>query len=186
MYTPISLHVNHVWQPHVTQCNMHGAQRTAWNVAFVKVSCINNCCIRPEICVESRSIHQYPYMLTVHGSHMSIQIPSLFTQFLTWNGQKSTWKSLHVSHNIVYSQICYKDLHIMWWKDQKRKEIATCGKFVSLSSCYEQGAAGLVRAFPVHFVPLQSNSTQPNMYGFTLTEHWSHMLIKIPTVNVTH
>ena len=65
----------------------------------------------------------------------------------------------------VYSLICHKQLHIMWWKDQTSKEIATCGKFVSLSSCCEQAAAGLVRAFPVHFVPLQSNSTQCTMHG---------------------
>ena len=37
-----------------------------------------------------------------------------------------------MSHNIFYSQICHKYIHIMGWKDQKRKEIATCGKFVSL------------------------------------------------------
>ena len=43
----------------------------------------------------------------------------------------STWKSLHMSHNFVYSQICHKYIHIMAWKDQKRKEITTCGKFIS-------------------------------------------------------
>ena len=69
-----------------------------------------------------------------------------------------------MSHNILYSQICHKHIHIMAWKDQKRKEIATCGKFFLLNSCCEQAAAGMLRAFPVHFVPLQSNSTQPNMH----------------------
>ena len=96
---------------------------------------------------------------------MLIKICSCLTQFLKENHQNSTWKSLHVSHNIVCSQICYKYIHIMGWKDQTRKEIATCGKFVSLSSCCEQATAGMLWAFPVHFVPLQSNSTQCNMHS---------------------
>ena len=44
------------------------------------------------------------------------------------------------------------------------KEIATCGKFVSLSSCCEKAAAGMLRPFPVHFIPLQSNSTDCNVH----------------------
>ena len=43
-------------------------------------------------------------------------------------------------------------------------EIATCWNLVSLSSCCEQAAAGMLRAFPVHFVPLQSNSTQLSVH----------------------
>ena len=39
------------------------------------------------------------------------------------------------------------------------------GSLFLLSSCCEQAAAGMLRPFPVHFVPLQSNSTQPNMHG---------------------
>ena len=34
-----------------------------------------------------------------------------------------------------------------------------------LNSCCEQAAAGMLRAFPVHFVPLQSNNTQCNVHG---------------------
>ena len=33
-----------------------------------------------------------------------------------------------------------------------------------LNSCCEQAAVGMIRVFPVHFVPLQSNSTQCNMH----------------------
>ena len=140
---------------HSAMCTVHmQPHRTVWNVAFVTVFCFNNCCIRPEICAKSRSILQYPYTLTVHGSHMSIQIPSVYTQFLIWNNQKSTWKSLHVNDNIVYSQICHKYIHVMGWKEQRRKEIETCVKFVSFSSCCEQPAAGMFRAFPVHFVSM--------------------------------
>ena len=65
-----------------------------------------------------------------------------------------------MSHNIVSSLICHKYIHIMGWKDQTRKEIATCWNLASLSSCCEQAAAEMLKAFPVHFVPLQSNSTQ--------------------------
>ena len=75
--------------------------------------------------------HTECYMLAVHGSHTLIKICSYLTQFLKENPQNSTWKSLHVSHNIVCSQICHKHIHIMGWKDQASKEIATCGKFVS-------------------------------------------------------
>ena len=69
-----------------------------------------------------------------------------------------------MSHNIVCNKICHKYIHIMGWKDQTSKEIATCGNFVSLSSCCEQAAAEMLRAFPIHFVPLQSNSTQPILH----------------------
>ena len=44
------------------------------------------------------------------------------TQFLKVNDQNSTWKSLHMSHNIVYNKICHKHIHIMAWKDQKEKK----------------------------------------------------------------
>ena len=83
---------------------------------------------------------------------------------IRWLTIKSTWKSLHVSHNIVCSQICHKHIHIMGWKDQTSKQIATYGKFVSLSSCCEKAAAGMLRPFPVNFVPLQSNSTDCNVH----------------------
>ena len=48
------------------------------------------------------------------------------------------------------------------------KETATCGKFVSLRSCCEQAAVGMIRAFPFQFVPLRSNRTQ-------LSVHDSHV-----------
>ena len=85
--------------------------------------------------------------------------------FSTKNGQNSTWKSLHVSDIIVHTEISHKYIHIMEWKDQTSKEIATCEKLDSLTSCCGQAAAGMVRAFPVHFVPLQSNSTHCNVHG---------------------
>ena len=104
-------------------------------------------------------------MFTVHGSYTAIQIPSHFTQFLTQNDQISTWKSLHLSYNIVYSQICHKYIHIMGWKDQISREIATWQNFASPRICCEQAAAGMLRPFPAHFVLLQSNSTHCNMQG---------------------
>ena len=103
--------------------------------------------------------------LTVHGSHTLLQIPPYLTQFLTQNDQNSTRKSLHVSDNMVYSQICHKYIHIMGRKDQTSKEIATCLISVSPRICCEQAAAGMLRVFPVHFVPFQFNSTHCNMHG---------------------
>ena len=93
---------------------------------------------------------------TVYGSHTANQITTHFTQFLSENDQNSTSKSLHVSHNTIYSQICHKYIHINGWKGQTSKEIA-----------------GMLRAFPVHFVPLQSKFTQCNVYGSrAATENW--------------
>ena len=104
-------------------------------------------------------------MLTVYGSHTLLKIPSYLTQFFTENHQNSTRKSLHVSDNMVYSQICHKYIHIMGGKDQTSKEIATCLNSVSPRICCEQAAAGMLRAFPVNFVVLQSNSTHCNVHG---------------------
>ena len=103
--------------------------------------------------------------LTVHGSHTLLKIPSYLTQFLTQNHQNSIRKSLHMSENMVYSPICYKYIHIMGEKDQTSKEIATCLNFISPRICCEQAAAGMLRVFPVHFVPFQSNSRHCNVHG---------------------
>ena len=70
---------------------------------------------------------------------------------------------------MVYSEICHKNIHIMVWKEQTSKEIATCEKLDSLSSCCGQAAPGMLRAFPAHFVPLQSNSTHCNVHGSRAT-----------------
>ena len=111
----------------------------------------------------SQDSHTVCCTLTMHGSHTLIKICSYLTVSQR-ESSKSTWKSLHVSHNIVCSQICHKHIYIMGWKDQTSKEIATYWKFVSLSSCCEKATAGMLRPFPVHFIPLQSKSTQPNMH----------------------
>ena len=79
----------------------------------------------------NQNTHTECCTVTMHMSHTLIQISSHLTQFHKENDQNFTWKTLHVSHNILYSQICHKHIPIMVWKDQKRKEIATCGKFVS-------------------------------------------------------
>ena len=84
------------------------------------------------------------------------------TQFLKENDQNSTWKSLHMSHIIVYSQICYT--FISWHeKTKKENKNQPVGSLFLLNSCCEQAAAGMIRVFPVHFVPLQSTSTQCNV-----------------------
>ena len=49
----------------------------------------------------------------MYVSHTLLKIPSHSTQYLTQNDQNSTRKSLHVSDNIVYSEICHKYIHIM-------------------------------------------------------------------------
>ena len=128
--------------------------------------------------------------LTMHESHTLIKVYSYLTVFQI-ESSKSTWKSLHVSHNIDCSLICHKYIHIMGWKDQTSKEIATCGKFVSLSSCCEKAAAWMLRPFPVHFISFQSNSTQSNMhdshadtencmkYGFSYeTDCWGNYCVE--------
>ena len=61
-------------------------------------------------------------------------------------------------------------------KDQTSKEIATCENSVSPRICCEQAAAGMLRAFPVHFVPFQSNSTHCNVHGFTCSYRELHAM----------
>ena len=80
-------------------------------------------------------------------SHTLLKIPSYLTQFLTQNHQNSTRKSLHVSDNMVYSQICHKYIHIMGGKHQTSKEIATCENSVSPRICCEQAAQGISCSF---------------------------------------
>ena len=76
--------------------------------------------------------------------------------------------------------MCHKYIHIMGWKDQISKEIATCQNSVSPRICCEKAAAGMLRAFPVHFVPLQSRFIQPNVYGLRAgTENWMKMWLFI-------
>ena len=128
-----------------------------------------NCAREPHVNKDSFISDTVSYtkccMLTMHGSHRLLKIPSYLTQFLTQNDQNSTRKSLHVSDNMVYSQICHKYIHIMGGKHQTSKEIATCENSVSPRICCEKEAAGMLRAFSVHFEPLQSNSTHCNMQG---------------------
>ena len=121
-----------------------------------------NCVQEPHVNQDS---HTECCTLTLHGRNTLVKNCSYLTQFLKENHQNSTWISLHVSHNIVCSQIFHKQIHIRGWKDQTSKEIATCGKFVSpQQSCWEQATAGMLRPFPVHFVPLQSFSTDCNVH----------------------
>ena len=109
----------------------------------------------------------------MHGSHTLIKIPSNFTQFLTKKLSK-----LYLKTPACESQHCLQSnlsqyTHIVGWKDQTSKEIATCVNLASLSSCCEQAAAGMLRPFPVHFVPLQSNSTDWNVHdSHADTENW--------------
>ena len=167
------LHINHAWEARINQ-DSH------WMLHI-------NCAWEPHINQDS---HTECYTLTMQGSHTLIKICSYLTVSQK-EPSKSTWKSLHVSYNIFCSQICHKHIHIMGWKDQTSKQIATCGKFVSLSSCCEKAAAGMLRSFPVHFVPLKFNSTQCNVhdshadtencmkYGFSYeTDCWGNYCVE--------
>ena len=125
------------------------------------------------ICGISNKILHVNHARKPHVNQDSFTFHTQFvTQFFKVNDQNSTWKSLHMSHNIFYYKICQKYIHIMGWKDQTSKEIATCGNSVSLSSCCEKAAAaGMMRAFPVYFQILQCYSTQCNNEQF----RWSCM-----------
>ena len=86
-----------------TQCNMHG----------FRCSCRE----LHEMCQWSRDLSEF-CTLTVYGSNTFIQISSHLRQFLKGNYQNSTWKSLHMSCNIVYNKICHKYIHI-WGEKTK-------------------------------------------------------------------
>ena len=103
-------------------------------------------------------------MLTVHGSHMLIKMCSYLTQFLKENHQ-NLLKNPCMRVPTLSAVKSVTNTFISWGeKDQTSKEIASCGKFVSLSSCCEKAAAGMLRPFPVHFIALQSNSTDCNVH----------------------
>ena len=87
------------------------------------------------ISVHGGSLHMWVTCVAISMNHMLIQVPSYWTQFLKKKNQNSTWKSLHVSdnivssgkslhisHNIAYSQMCHKYIHITAWKDQNKKK----------------------------------------------------------------
>ena len=154
-------------------CNVHSSRAVYRELHemghLIETQCGTNYCELPYFKeINLKSVYIYTpkcCTLTMHGSHTLLQIPSCLTQFLTQNHQNSTRKSLHMSYNMVYSQICHKYIHVMGGKDQTSKGIATCENFVSPRICCEEAAAGMLRAFPVHFVSLQSNSTHCNMHG---------------------
>ena len=108
----------------------------------------------PHVNQDSHTESRFPHWM-LHVNHAQEphvnQDCSYVTQFFKEDHQNSTWKSLHMSHNIVCSQICHKHIPIMGWKDKASKEIAAYGKFVSLSSCCEKATAGMLRAFPEQF-----------------------------------
>ena len=154
-----------------TQCNMHGSRAATENCMKCGISlkqsfgqiivkwypleipCTWITALSNFKQINLKSVYIYTpkcCTLTVYGSHTLLQIPAYLTQFLTHNDQNSTWKCLHASGYIVYSQICHKYIHIMGGKDQTSKEIPTCQNFVSRRICCEEAAAGKLRAFPVH------------------------------------
>ena len=52
------------------------------------------------------------------------------------------------------------------WHEKTKKENKKqpVGILFLLNGCCKQAAAGMIRVFPIHFVPLQSNSTQCNIH----------------------
>ena len=120
-----------------------------------------NCAQEPHVNQDS---HTESCMLTVHGSHTLIKICSYLTQFLKENHQNPlenpcTWVT---TYSIVKS---VTNTFISWpEKTKKENKKQPMGSLFLPNSCCEQAAAGMLRAFPIHFVPLQSNSTQCNMH----------------------
>ena len=112
-------------------------------------------------------------MLTVHGSHLSLQSLSHSTQYLTQNDQNSTRKSLHVNCNFVYSQICHKSIHIMGGgrpnkqRNSNLSEPCFSQNLLWASCCWD------VQGISCCFVPFQSNSRHCNVHGScAATENW--------------
>ena len=141
-------------------------QRTAWNVVF-HMKQGNYCELRhlgnqPEICVKSTSVYLYclPCMWATRYSRFLHISPSFSKKIIkiplenpcTWVATLSTIKSV-TNTFIAWSE-----------KTKKENKKKPVGSLFLLNICCEQAVAGMLRAFPVHFVPLQSNSTQPNMH----------------------
>ena len=128
--------LNEMW--HVIQISLNAYFRQ-----FVKKIFISMCDIS--------GIYNIILQINLHGSHTLINIPSHFTEFLKENDQNPpenpcTWVTTLSTKKFVTNTF------ISWSeKTKKRKEIATCGNCVSLSSSCEQAAAVMVRAFSVCF-----------------------------------
>ena len=119
-----------------------------------------NCAWEPHVNQDS---HTECCMFTLHGSHMLIQIPSHFTHSFSKKIIKIPLENLCMWVATLQTIKSITNEFISGVKRAK-KEIATCGKFVALSSCCEQPAAGMLWTLPVHFVPLQWNRKLCNMH----------------------
>ena len=95
--------------------------------------------------------HVNPDSFTFHTVFNKKIIKILLENPCTWVATLSTVKSI-------------TNTFISWpEKTKKENKKQPVGSLFLLNSCCEQAAAGVLRAFPVHFVPLQSTSTQCNM-----------------------
>ena len=102
----------------------------------------------------SRFIHILHTVSYTKWSKFNLKIPAHEWQ----HGLQSNLSQIHSYHG---------------GKTKQAKKIATCLNSVSPRICCEQAAAGMLRAFPVHFVPFQSNSRHCNMHGScAATENW--------------
>ena len=120
---------------------------------------------RMNVEVEHTDISQKSCTLTVHGSHMLIQIPSNLTQFFKEKSSKFHLKipareSQHcVQWNLSQKHSCYGLNRL-----KKKRNSNLCGTCFSSTAVVSKLLLGCSGAFPVHFVPLQSKSTQPNVH----------------------
>ena len=178
----ISLHF--VWfQSNSTHCNVHGSRAATENCVKCGISYETDCCgnyceLRHSKQANLKSGYFALKSCTFYRAREPHVNPDSFTFHKVSNKQ---WLKFHLKipacewqHSLQWNLSQIHSYH--GGKDQTSKEIATCEKFDSLSSCCEQAAAGMLRAFPAHFVPLQSNSTHCNVHnsraGPKNTENW--------------
>ena len=138
------LHVNHAWEPHVnqdslTECytlTVHGShtlikiptQNERWHLKLITLKFPHFRQFVKEIFIWMFTFSgRSNKILHINGAWEPHVNPYSFTfhrQFLKENDQNFTWKSLHVSHNIVYNKICHKNIHI--WGEYLRQSLKTC------------------------------------------------------------
>ena len=127
---------------HSLTCMIHvQIQRTAWNVAFHMKQIVGEITVEErfwmnlDILCRCRSLVMVDRTELLHVNRARephlIQIPHMAHTI-----SQRKWSKFHLKIPARESQhclqsICHKYIHIMAWKDQKRKQKATCGNFVS-------------------------------------------------------
>ena len=166
------------FQSNSTQLNMHDSRADTENCMkcgfSYETDCWGNYCeerfwMNLDILCRCRSLAMVDLTesctLAVHRSHTLIQIPAHGTHNFSKKIIKIPLENPYTWVTTLSTVKSVTNTFILWHeKTKKENKKQPVGILFLLNSCCEQAAAEMIRVFPVHFVPLQSNSTQCNIH----------------------